>query len=350
MSLTRFLTNTNLDRSLLLGFYGGGNYGDELLMEVLAGLLKKQGTEGVKIAYQQPQHYAQFHHDFGYERVDMHDRGALFGAIRKQRAIIIGGGGLWGMDVNTNIFLMSLMLLFSRWILRKKVYLLGVGFYNSAPRLGRISAWLAGKAANAIIARDTETYDNFAPINKNTQLDADMAWHIRELDLTPYKEDLQRLEGRMRVSGPTVFITLRRFNNAAQNRLQEAVAECLQHNQNKSVIVALMEPQRVDPAGYAALQDWQQQYKNVQILDFSFNPLALFLFFRKYHKQLAYVGPQFHGILSAHLAGVPYLPLAYDNKVHNLLNSLQPDQPAVRIEALGAGDIQRFIDGAYERA
>ncbi|HSX17223.1 MAG TPA: polysaccharide pyruvyl transferase family protein [Patescibacteria group bacterium] len=347
MTLPEFLQSRQLDSTLLLGFYGGGNYGDELLMEVLAGLLKKQGSTGVSIAFQHPETYKIFHHEFGYDRVNMHSRKAIIKAILGKKNIVVGGGGLWGLDANLNVLIMSIMLFLSRWLLGKKVYLLAIGYYNSSPRIGRLGAWFAGKAANTIIARDDETYQNFKRLNKHTEQDTDIAWYISQLDLESYKADAERLDSQVSIQGKTIFITLRRFKEGYKNSLVEVVDSYLQQNTNRHIIVALMEPRHIDPQGYKLLEKWQHDYPNIQILDFAFNPLALFLFFRKHHNNLLFIGPQFHAILSAHLTGVPYLPLVYDNKVQNLLRSIAPAAKPLSIQSLQATDIQRFIDSTY---
>jgi len=344
MRLPAFLEHNRLDNSLLIGFYGGGNYGDELLMEILAGLLKEQGTKNVAIAYQELDLYQQFHHEFGFELVAMRNKKALLRAILKARTIVVGGGGLWGMDANFNILLMSMMLLFSRVVLRKQIYLLAVGYYDSSSQLGRLSAWMAGKSANHILARDQETYRNFKKIQTETYKDIDIAWYIDQLNLAPYQDDLAKLEKRVQVQSKTLFVTLRRFRGAHKHHLAAIIAQCLQQNADKPIIIALLEPKYVDPEGYQLLQSWQRSNPNVQVLDFTFNPLALFLFFRKYHEQLVFIGQQFHGILSAHLTCVPYLPLAYDNKVQNLLKRIAPTQKPYALHNLRALDVQRFID------
>lgn len=346
MTLPEFITKQKFKNSLLLGFYGGGNYGDELLMEVLAGLLKQKGVEKTTIAYQHPENYEVFHHDFGYERVNMHDKKAIFKTVLKKKEIVVGGGGLWGLDCNFNVLLMSIMLFVSRFLLGKKVYLLAVGYYDSAPTIGRLSAWLAAKSAHAILARDQETYDNFYKINKNTEACCDVAWHINQLDLSLYEKDLAELEKAIHVTGKTLFITLRRFHGNNKHHLAAVVGECLRSFSDKSIIIALLEPRHIDPQGYSLLESWQKTYPNIQIVDFAFNPLALFLFFKKYHDQLLFVGPQFHAILSAHLTGVPFLPVAYDNKVFNLLQDIAPGKQPVSLQALEPETIQSFVTTA----
>lgn len=346
MRLPEFIRSTNLSDSLLFGFYGGGNYGDELLLEVLSNALHAGGHRNISIAYQTPDTFATFHHDFDYPRIPMHDKMAIIRTIFKKKHIIIGGGGLWGMDTNANIFLLSLMLFISRIFLGKKVYLLNVGYYKSATWLGRMSAWLAGKAANLILARDAETYANFQRICRNTEQDTDMALYISNIDLAPYEEEAAKLRSRLPLRGKTIFITLRRFRSSSRSRFTEAVSQFIADNTDKHIILALMEPESVDPEGWTFLYDTQRQYPHVQITDFSCNPLALFLWFREHASQLLYIGPQFHGMITAYLNGVPLLPVSYDNKVTQLLEGLDYKH-IIPIREVNKEHLQTFADRYY---
>jgi polysaccharide pyruvyl transferase WcaK-like protein len=333
----------SLDRSLLIGYYGGGNYGDELLLEVLMNLFKKYGIGTLTVTYQHMERFSTYHHQFGYEKIDMANKKLLLKAILNNKNIIIGGGGLWGLDVNPNIFLLSSLLFFSRFLLGKKIYLLGVGYYNSTSRLGHASAWLAGKSATHIIARDQEALGNFRSVTKNVSLDADIAWHIPSLDLQPYEKDFIRLEDKLHIKQNTLFITLRRFKPHQANKYAAAVEAYLADNRDRGVVLALMEPRSVDPDGYKLIARWQRRYRNVQVLDFSYNPLALFLLFRKYKKRIMLICPQFHVILVAHLTGVAFLPLAYDNKVSELLKMITKAKP-IPIADISRETLQAFID------
>jgi polysaccharide pyruvyl transferase WcaK-like protein len=335
----------DLERSVLIGYYGGGNYGDELLLEVLMNLFSEHAIRSLTVTYQHRERYSAYHHRFGYERIDMASKSSVVKAILKNKNIVIGGGGLWGLDVNPNIFLLSSLLFVSRFLFRKRVYLLGVGYYNSTTTLGHISAWLAGKAANHIVARDQEALHNFKKLSRSVSLDTDIAWAIPTLNLKPYAQDFNLLNDRLQVEEGTLFITLRRFKSNQTNEYVEQVEACLKNNQDRNIILALMEPQEVDPEGYELISKWQQQYVNVQIMDFDYNPIALFLFFKKYNQQLVFIGPQFHVILTAYLTGVPFLPLAYDNKVLELLKTITQERP-LSINDFSQKSLQAFIDNA----
>jgi len=53
--LSYFFDETDLEHSFLVGYYGGGNYGDELLLEVILNVIEPKHYKGLSIAYQNPQ-------------------------------------------------------------------------------------------------------------------------------------------------------------------------------------------------------------------------------------------------------------------------------------------------------
>ncbi|MBC7942950.1 polysaccharide pyruvyl transferase family protein [Candidatus Saccharibacteria bacterium] len=342
-TITDIFAQEDLDRSVLIGYYGGGNFGDELLLEVLMNLFAKRGVGSLTVTYQHPERYATYHHEFGYPRIDMADKLSVFKAIVKNRNIVIGGGGLWGLDVNTNIFVLSSLLFFSRFVLRKRVYLLGVGYYNSTTRLGHVSAWLAGKSANYIVSRDQESLSNFSRVNRHVALDMDIAYQLPQLGLAPYQQDCKTLNHAAPAAGKTLFISLRRFKPHQAASYTKQIETCLANNQDLTIIVALMEPRDVDPTGYKLISKWQRQYNNVRTLEFTYNPFALFLYFKKHSKHMALIGPQFHCIITALLTGVPFLPITYDNKVLELLKNATRAQP-IPIDDLSQNMVQLFIN------
>lgn len=352
MKLTQFLKETNLDNSLLIGYYGGGNYGDELLLEVLGNLLAKNQARDVVITYADPATYDTYHHDFGYRRIDIRSKLQVITQLVRKKNIIIGGGGLWGVDMNFNTFLMSLMLFGAR-LLGKNVYLLGVGYYNSTNRLGHLGARLSAKASRTIIARDEETQSNFAKYTKNVFLDTDIAWNIKALDLRAYESDVAELERRLDIKNKTLCITLRRpqakHREAEFTQFTEVVGSFIAANPKRPILIALLESEAKSPLEYAKARQWQRVFSNVQVLDFPHNPLALYLLFKKHHKQLGLIGPQFHIIITAHLAGAPFMPMVYDNKVAALLKQLAvPDYRHIPLSAVGRTNMQAFADNFFE--
>ena len=109
-----------------------------------------------------------------------------------------------------------------------------------------------------------------------------------------------------------------------------------------------LELERVSPAEYVFARQLQERYKNVQILDMPYNPMTLFYVFKLYSKNLVLVGPQFHIILTAFMGGTPFIPLVYDNKVHELLKQMDVDE-RLPLKQLTQGVLQQFIDKEFAK-
>lgn len=314
MTIQEFLSSTDLDDTLLLGYYGGGNFGDELLLEVLQMQLSSRGIKRASYLYTDPQLYSRYHDDFGYRGIS---RAALPWAMLNARSVVVGGGGLWGLDVNLNIFFLSALLFISRILFGKRIYLIGVGYYNSTNRLGRISAWFAAKASHFVIARDRETYDNFTAAGARTYLGEDIAFLIRDMDLSPYNHAAHDLERALSLRSRTTYITLRHFR--ADTGFGKLVKSTIQSHPDQKFIVSLLQPTSQYPAGNALLRDLSEKNANVNYFNADVNPLALVRFFQLNSRSLTFVTPQFHALVVAIIFGIPFAPIAYDNKVQQLL-------------------------------
>lgn len=349
MKLTDFLQKTDLEKSVLIGYYGGGNYGDELLLEVLSNLLARQGVHDLTITYQQPESYASMHRDLGFRLIDIHDRRAVIVTALKSKNIIIGGGGLWGVDMNLNTLALSMFLFVSRWALRKKVYMLGVGYYNSTTWQGRLGAWLAGKASNVLIVRDTESAKNFGRITQHAHKDRDMAWHVPEIDPTPYMEDVAQLQERCPIGGKTLLVALRRPQSKRQQnqflRYNKLIGWLIQMNPDRPIVLVMLESEAKDPAVYEQARKWRRNHKHLRIIEAPYNPLTLFLYIKQNHKRLGLIAPQLHLIMTAHLTGVPFLPITYDNKVWELLDQIgTPIDDRIALGNVTGEDMQDFAN------
>ena len=352
MKLTEFLQKTNLDNSMLIGYYSGGNYGDELLLEVLANMLARQGTNGLTITYQRPETFRSMHHDLGFNLIDIYDRAAVIKTALKSKNIMVGGGGLWGVDMNFNTFLLSVFLFVSRWALKKKIYLLGVGYYGSTTKMGRLAAWLAGKAANVIIARDDESVLNFKRISKQVYQDTDIAWNIPSLDLTAYTDEAEIMQRRLPVGGQTLMVAMRRPQSKRQGqdfmRFNKLVNWLIKSNPDQPIILLMPESEVKDPAMYEEARAWRRKHKHLRIIEVPYNPLSLYSYIKQNRKRLALIAPQLHLIMTAHLNNVPFLPVVYDNKVAQLMDQIGiVAEQRVTLKDVTGYDLQNFADNLF---
>jgi polysaccharide pyruvyl transferase WcaK-like protein len=353
MTLTDFFAKNTLEHTMLVGYYGGSNYGDELLLEVMQNLMRQHGVRDLTITYQragQPSAFTSLHHDLGYNVIDIYDKVAVGLHTLKNKNIIIGGGALWGVDMNINTLILSICLLVAR-LLGKNVYLIGIGYHSSTSRMGRIGAWFAGKAARLVLARDQETYANFRKITKRTELDKDIAWYANDEMFGQYQSEADEIAATLQMKKKTLLVTLRRAGHGRLadefRRYNRVVESVIASHPTMPVVIAPMENEAPGKDEYALARKWQKKYPHVRILEMPYNPLALMTFLKQYHDKFVLVGPQFHIILTAEIAGVPYLPVVYDNKVSELLKQVGVPRQ-IRLGDLEESHIQAFVGEGLE--
>ncbi len=317
------------ERCLIVGSYGGGNYGDELLLELTQRHLHRAGVRRASFIYQAPARYAARHRDFGYRLVDTGRTLAVLRAVVQARAIVVGGGGLWGRDATRSTLVLSLGLLMARWLLGTPVYLLGVGYYRSASRWARAGARLAAWASTAILARDQETYANFRRITRRMRRDRDLIFHVDDADLDAYQSEAELIGARLAGGagpGRAVFVGLRRFRDELGRAYQNSIERLIGAHPDRLFLLATLEPPDIDDVQYAWAMELARRCSNVRVLDIDHNPLALLAWLRRERDRLIMLAPQYHAIASAHLAGIPLFPMAYDNKVEQLLTECGYDR------------------------
>lgn len=320
-AIQEFLKTTGLDNSLLVGYYGGGNFGDELLLEVLLNLLHTNQPEAqVDIYYLHPEWFSDFHKDFGHRVVNAQSLSDSFKSFMRSKQVIVGGGGLWGLDFNIKVLFLSVMLFIGRFIFRKDVYLLGVGFYNSTSYLGRIGAWFAGKAANSILARDEESYENFLSVNKKTKLAADFSIYLDEISESNYKSEIERINKILSIQKKTLFLSVRNFKPPLDSHYRHLVEQIITANFDKNIILIILEPRKINPSAFAfLLRQSKKNHPHIKTFDFGVNPVAFYFFTRIHSEKLLFITPHYHAIAIAIKNKIPFLPIVYDNKTVQLL-------------------------------
>lgn len=337
MTLKRLFKTHSFDRTIVFGYYGGGNYGDELLLTILIGLLHQHNYKDLHYAYMDKNMHTLLAHDypaqphFGYR--------SIFAGLMQSKNIIVGGGGHWGLDANPTVLLMSIMLWLMRYIGRKNVYLVGVGYYTSTNKLGDISAYIAGKSANRILARDPESYDQFRRITRKVSLDEDIAFNLDPNALT----ELDSIDTQLSLTRdrPYVFVALRRFRGDKGQQYTEALETTIQTHPETTFVLMLLEPASTNQEGTELMQHLTNSYSNALSYDFHHNPLELAALFQRHAHNSKLIAPQYHAQLTAHIVGMDFFPVSYDNKVGQLLQRI--GKTPVAIEDTDSDELRQFI-------
>ncbi len=340
MNIYELFKKRNVGRTLVFGYYGGTNYGDELLLEVLQHILKKSNVSEARLYYTHPDWFSTYHHNFGYQLVSSRIR--LLGSLLWSRTIIVGGGGIWGLDANVTTFIFSLLLCLSGIVLRKKVYLISIGYYHSTNWLGHVSAWMVALGANVILARDTETYNNFKHYNAHTFLDTDMSHYISDLSLGVYKKEAEAATTRLHLNEKRVIICLRRFKSKQKNPYTELVFELVRTNPRTLFLLMILESKDIAPEVYMRIKECERVSTNCIGSDFAMNPLALYLALSENRKNLRIIAPQYHMQITAYANQISFLPIDYDAKNREFFKNTNIKN-FKNILSLKSSDLSAFI-------
>jgi polysaccharide pyruvyl transferase WcaK-like protein len=345
--LQEFIKDTDFQDTLFVGYYGGGNFGDELLLEILLNLVHANHPDThANVFYLHPEWFKDFHQDFGHRVVRATSLKDLAKGFLRSRQIVVGGGGLWGPDFNPKVMALSLMLWAARRIFRKKVYLLGVGYYSSATKMGHLGASFAGWGAHRIFARDKETYDNFSKISKHVTQSVDLSTFLSQVDTSPYNQAVAAIEQAFKVDTKTAYICIRKFDPVRRERLHNIVTEVVANNPDKRIVLGMLEPREIYPEGYTFIHDLAEKHPNASAIDFHFNPVAFDIFTRRHRDNLVIIAPHYHAIAIAIYNHIPYLPIVYANKTVQLLQEHGITE-YIKLEDLAASDVQSFLDREF---
>ncbi|QQS21415.1 MAG: polysaccharide pyruvyl transferase family protein [Candidatus Moraniibacteriota bacterium] len=244
--------------------------------------------------------------------------------------MIIGGGGIWGLDFNKNIFVLSALLFLFSKLSRKNVYLLGIGYYTSTSFLGRISAYLAAKSAKLILARDPETFENFSKFNKaNTLLDRDISFSLDEVSTDAYEKEAEEISKNLGFHEPITLVGFRRFTNKKFWTYTNTLFNFVRKNTSKKFSLVVFESKTIAPKLYSKMKALEQEHGNITASDFEYNPIAFILALKKHASNLYVIAPQYHVQISAHFAGIPFLPISYDNKVSEFHRNISKQSIAI---------------------
>lgn len=318
---------------LLFGYYGAGNFGDELLLEMMLNLFE---TKDMAVYYLSPKNYKRWH---SQEISIVTTKVRLLEQILKSENLIVGGGGIWGRDANLNTLLMSCLLLTAK-ILRKKVHLLSVGYYDSATSYGKVGAYLAAKSAHQILARDEETYRNFQKISNRVVLAEDAAFLLPSIDRM-FKPKFPAFINTKKKNTRTILVSTRASSSSDFNTsLLKLIKAGALDSYNITILELL--PGQIDPQ----LCDLAKNKENVHFVEFDYNPASLYTFMRDNSINLV-IAPQYHAQLVAAITDTKFVPLYYDNKniaLHEFLGSGDSIDVRTCTQASLTKDIKGMLD------
>gem|GEM_PF-594571 len=148
-------------RFFLLGYYGFGNWGDELSLlasiETLSQISEKTGVPfSIEVLYASPQPLIAF--PGKVQIVERKEWLAIFRALRRADFVIVAGGSLLQDKTSFRSLLYYLFLLRLALCWRKKVIFYGCGLGPLERTLSRVMVNALLRRVSLFVARDTETF------------------------------------------------------------------------------------------------------------------------------------------------------------------------------------------------
>jgi polysaccharide pyruvyl transferase CsaB len=181
-------------KALLMGYYGVGNLGDEMMLFCLKRWLERQGFD-LTVLSERPAEVSKAHGLPAIENSPLLGEWAWFnswfrgGALRVLRAIaqrdalIVGGGDLIRDDLGWRTFFYTMEKFIVAILLRKKVYVVNMGIGQLSTWYGRaLLKWVLGRC-DRIIVRDarSENVCRQMGVSAQTALVPDIALSLPDL-------------------------------------------------------------------------------------------------------------------------------------------------------------------------
>jgi len=167
---------------VIAGYYGYGNLGDEAIRVVLRDALDKRGIDAVWLTAR-PQ---------AQDEINRRSVLRVYDAMRRSRALVLGGGGLLQNRTSNRSLFYYLGLIGLSRIARKSVLLLGQGIGPIHGRFARLLTRVALKHAAYIGCRDQGSVRFLRDMGLNALLDGDLFFLLPPVEEPPTRSSAAR--------------------------------------------------------------------------------------------------------------------------------------------------------------
>jgi polysaccharide pyruvyl transferase CsaB len=330
------------------GSYGGYNLGDEAIVQVIIGELRRSLPVEVIVFSREPADTRARH------RVDACRLGAM--SRRDAQAMIagldlfiLGGGGIL-YDDDTDMYLREVEIAHEVGT-PVMVYAVGAGPLDDVARRARVRAALDAAAVITVRDRHTRQLLEDLGIQQDIIVTADPAFLLAPEPLTLDEIlDAEAIDPDARLIG----ISVREPGPAAPDleiehyhRLIANAADYMIERFDAEVVLFPLERNTFDVQHSHAVVGRMSCAQRATVLKREYTPGQLLSLLG--HFEFA-IGMRLHFLVFSALAGVPFLPLPYASKVLGLIEALGlPAPPFTRMSEISAGQLIARISLAWDR-
>jgi polysaccharide pyruvyl transferase CsaB len=302
-------------KTVISGYYGFDNVGDEAVLKCIIHGLKKRGVEDITVLSNKP---VETSRKYKVKAVNRNSFKEIFQAIRKADVVLSGGGSLIQDKTSSRSLWYYIGIMMLGKLLGKKVYVIGQGV---GPVEKKFNKWLTAFVLNrvdGIAVRDPFSYDFLKrelKINKEVEITADFALGLPfgEVEDRVF-EKIHDREGIDLLSQEYFLICPREWGNFELSRVElaRAVDFIAEEYGYKAVFLPfyredIEESDRIATYMKIPAEILTEKYDLEEIL--AIIKRSQFL-----------IGIRLHSLIFAFISLVPFVGISYDPKIDGFLH------------------------------
>lgn len=313
----------------IIGYFGAGNLGDELLLKSTIGLISSLGQTKLIVFSENPPETKIFFPNC--KVINKFSFFPLISSLFECDALLVGGGSIFqdASSFKSLVYYTGVCLL--ACLMGKKLVLLGQGV---GPLNGTISKFLCKlvyQLAHSISVRDLDSYEFAKNWNANVKFSGDLVWTLKNIEF-PANDTIER------VIPKSVVLSLR------SDKVSREQIEYFQHfltqkfHGYKINLVALQKPD------IEALEELADGLKGAEVFEI-YNYGAWKQYGAKLFQDAELcLAMRFHALLLGIKAGTPCIGISYDPKVRVLCQEV--NLPFIELSELNASALDECFNDA----
>ena len=314
-----------MNKVVLAGYYGFGNVGDEALLEVLVSNIKELNPDiKITILANQPKDVQKRLKTEAVNRSNLfHIVGAFYGADK----VIFGGGGLFQDITSFRSLIYYLALIVIARVMKVKVYLIAQGIGPLKRKISKRLVQLIFKFIQEVSVRDEKSLEILRQLySKKIVLTYDPALLLSSNKEVAINEDIKK-----------VIISIRGFPDLTRSK-KDIIVQVLKKLIKEEDIKIVFLPFHGEEDKKACIEILNMLDGHGKLEEPQTTPLYLL---RIMEGTYVVIGMRLHSLIFAAGLGIPFVGLAYDQKVTSFCESYK--MPVLELENLNPFDLEKDI-------
>lgn len=328
-------------KTVISGYYGFDNIGDEAVLKCLVEGLKERGITDITVLSNKPD---ETNKKYNVKAVNRNSFKEIYKALKQSDVLLSGGGSLIQDKTSSKSLWYYLGIMLMGKFLRKKVYVMGQGI---GPVDKKFNRWLTARILNkvdGIAVRDELSKEYLKQLNvkKDVVVAADLVLNFSGGNNREIFGKILEKEGIDLNSAEYVLICTREWGNSELSRVELArAADFIAQDYGYKIVFLpfyhedIEESDRVATYMKMPYEILTGKYEIEEILSIIRSSSLL-------------IGVRLHSLIFAFISLVPFVGISYDPKVEGFLKSIG-ESSAGDINSFTADDILNKVSSILQR-